>query len=150
VDDLAVEATTRIRLQRGINCVKDFCEEWSLKINVAKTKRVVFKKGGKLSKDEKLWLGGEEIAVVKRIKYLSMVLNSRGKWEKERKQVQIRGKSALNSINICVAMAPNIEVKVLEQLYNSLAVMLHDRAGNLGDGKWMEGNEGKLMSYFIK
>jgi hypothetical protein len=52
-DDLAVGATTIIGLQRAINCIKDFCEEWSLKINVTKTKIVVFKKGGKLSRDEK-------------------------------------------------------------------------------------------------
>jgi hypothetical protein len=31
-------------------------------------------------------LGGEEIEVVKEIKYLGVVLDSRGKWEKERKK----------------------------------------------------------------
>jgi hypothetical protein len=65
-------------------------------------------------------LGGEEIEVVKEIKYLGVVLDSRDKWEKERGQVIIRGKLTLNSIHICVARAPNIEVKILEQLYNSL------------------------------
>jgi hypothetical protein len=35
-----------------INCLKDFCEERSLKINVTKTKTAVFKKGGKPSRDE--------------------------------------------------------------------------------------------------
>jgi hypothetical protein len=30
-DDLAVGATTIIGLQRAVNCVKDFCEEWGLK-----------------------------------------------------------------------------------------------------------------------
>jgi hypothetical protein len=44
-------------------------------------------------------LGGEEIEVVKEIKYLFMVLNSRGKWDKERKQVAITRKLAF-SINI--------------------------------------------------
>jgi hypothetical protein len=34
--------------------------------------------------------------------------------------VAVRGKSALNSTNICVDRAPNIEVKVLEQVYNAL------------------------------
>jgi hypothetical protein len=57
-DDLAVGATTIIGLQRAISCIKDFCEEWSLKINVTKTKIVVFKKGRKLSRDEKWQLGG--------------------------------------------------------------------------------------------
>jgi hypothetical protein len=65
-------------------------------------------------------VGGEEIEVVKEIKYLGVVLDSRGKWDKERKQVAIWGKSALNSTNICVARAPNIEVKVLEQVHNAL------------------------------
>jgi hypothetical protein len=116
-DDLAVGGTTIIGLQRVINCMKDFCEEWSLKINVAKTKIVVFKKGGKLSGEAKRWFGGEKIEVVKEIKYLGVVLDSRGKWEKERKQVAIRGKSTLNNINICVARAPNIEVNVLEQWF---------------------------------
>jgi hypothetical protein len=83
-DDLAVGATTIIGLQRAISCTKDFCEEWSLKINVTKTKIVVFKKGGKLSRDEK-WRLGEEIEVVKERKYLGVVLDSRGTGDKERK-----------------------------------------------------------------
>jgi hypothetical protein len=63
---LAVGATTRIGLQRAVNCVKDFCEELILKINVDKTKVVVFKKGGKLSRDEKWWLDGKEREIVKK------------------------------------------------------------------------------------
>jgi hypothetical protein len=38
----------------------------------------------------------------------------------KRKQVAIRGKLSLNSINICVARAPNIKVIVSEQVYNAL------------------------------
>jgi hypothetical protein len=77
-DDLAVGATT-IGLKRSIKCVKDFCKEWGLKTNVDKTKTVVLKKGGKLSRDENLWLDGEEIELVEEIKYLDVVLDSRGK-----------------------------------------------------------------------
>jgi hypothetical protein len=84
------------------------------------TKIVVIKKGGKLSRDEEWNFGGEKIEIVKEIKYLGVVMDSTGTWDKERKQVAIRGKSALNSINTCVARAPNIEVKVLKQVYNAL------------------------------
>jgi hypothetical protein len=96
-DDLAVGATTRIGLQGAINCVENFCEEWGLKINVD-MKKVVFKKGRKLSRDEKWWLDGKEIEIVKEIKYLGVMLDSRGKWDKERKLVLIRGKIALSSV----------------------------------------------------
>jgi hypothetical protein len=48
------------------------------------------------------------------------MLDSRGKCDKERKRVLIREKIALSSINICLARAQNIQVKVLELIYNSL------------------------------
>jgi hypothetical protein len=124
VSDLAAGVITRIGLQRAISCIKNVCEEWNLKIHVAKTKIVVFKKVQKLSKDEKWWLGRKEIEVVKEIKFLDVVMDSRGKWETERKQVAIKGKAAENSINICASWALNIEVIILEQLYNSL-IELH-------------------------
>jgi hypothetical protein len=69
-----------------------------------------------------------------------MVLDSRCKLEKERKQVAIRGKLALNSINICTARALNIKVKVLEQLYNALVesrIMIAVEIWSLEDG-WKE------------
>jgi hypothetical protein len=49
---LAVGTTTSIGMQRTINGIKEYCEEWKLKINTNETKVVVFKKGGKLSKYE--------------------------------------------------------------------------------------------------
>jgi hypothetical protein len=51
-DDLAVGTTTSIGIQRAINSIKEYCEEWKLKINNSKTKTLVFKKGGKLGKYE--------------------------------------------------------------------------------------------------
>jgi hypothetical protein len=62
----------------------------------------------------------KEIEIVKEIKYLGMMLDSRGKWDRERKQVLFTGKIALSSIIICLARVQNIRVKVLEQVYNSL------------------------------
>jgi hypothetical protein len=94
-------------------------EEWGLKINIDKAKTVVFRGGGWLRKDEKWWLDGDEVVVVYEIKYyLGMMLDSRGKWDKERKQVLTMGKIPLSSIHICLERAPIIEV--LEQIYHLL------------------------------
>jgi hypothetical protein len=88
-DDLAVGTTTSIGMQRAINSIKEYCEERKLKINTSKTKTVVFKKGGKLSQYEHWKLRGEEIEVANEIKYLGIILDGRGKWEKEKRQVEI-------------------------------------------------------------
>jgi hypothetical protein len=66
-DDLAFGTTTGIGMQRAINSIKEYCEECKLKINTNKTK-IVFKKGGKLSKYENWKMGGEEIEVANEIK----------------------------------------------------------------------------------
>jgi hypothetical protein len=57
-----------------------------------KTKTAVFKKGGKLSRDEKLWFRGRSDKGSEGNKYLGVVLDIGGKWEKDRKQVVIKGK----------------------------------------------------------
>jgi hypothetical protein len=44
-----------------------------------------------LSKDKKWWLVGEQLEIVKEIKYLGVVLDSGSKEEKERKHMVIRG-----------------------------------------------------------
>jgi hypothetical protein len=82
-----------------------------------------------------------EMEVVKEIKFLGVVLDSGGAWDKERKQVAIRGKLALNSISTCAARAPNIEVKVLEQVYNALVESCMMTGGNLGFGRRVEGGK---------
>jgi hypothetical protein len=87
-DDLAVRTTTSIVMQRVINSIKEYCEEWKLKINTSKTKIVVFKKGGKLSKYENWKMGGKKIEVAKK-KYQGIIPDGRGKWEKEKRQVGI-------------------------------------------------------------
>jgi hypothetical protein len=52
-DDLAVRTTTNTGMQRAINSIKEYCEEWKLKINNNNNNKiVVFKKGRKLSKYE--------------------------------------------------------------------------------------------------
>jgi hypothetical protein len=75
-----VGEVTSVGYQRTINCtdIHEFCKEWKLKINVEKTKRVVFKKGGKLSKNLKWRLKTEEKEVTNNIKYLGVIFHCRG------------------------------------------------------------------------
>ena len=44
-DDLIVGAITRVGLQRAIEEVDRFCEEWGMKINITKSRIIVFKEG---------------------------------------------------------------------------------------------------------
>jgi hypothetical protein len=46
-DDIAFISETKEDLQKGLNNLKDYCDEWKLKLNLNKTKILVFKKNGR-------------------------------------------------------------------------------------------------------
>jgi hypothetical protein len=63
-DDLAIGSFTVNGLQRGIDQIIKYCSDWNLKCNLKKTKILVFKKGGKLKKNEKWFMYDQLIEVV--------------------------------------------------------------------------------------
>ena len=79
-DDLAVISTSVSGLQRLMNGVKNFCEDWGLKVNIKKTKVTVFKGGPKLKNNEKWWFSGQNVEVVNSFKYLGVKFVFNGKW----------------------------------------------------------------------
>ena len=51
-DDSVIFSSTREGLQMGLDVLHDYCTKWRLTINTDKTKVMVFRKGGILSKDD--------------------------------------------------------------------------------------------------
>jgi hypothetical protein len=54
--NLAIGSFTVNGLQRGIDQMVKYCGDWNLKCNLQKTKILVFKKEGKLKKNEKWFM----------------------------------------------------------------------------------------------
>jgi len=73
-DDLALIADTVLELQRQLNILSDFCLQYKLKVNEDKTKVVVFKNGGVLSRNEKWHYRNVKLEVVNKFCYLGLLL----------------------------------------------------------------------------
>lgn len=71
-DDLGLLADTATGLQRLLNLLSEFCVEKGLKCNVKKTKILVFKNGGKLSRNEKWIYNDRPIEIVKCFSYVGL------------------------------------------------------------------------------
>ena len=69
-DDVACFSDTIIRLQRLINLIEQFCKSVGMKLNLNKTKIMVFRNGGVLKQTEKWFNQGIEIEIVSIYKYL--------------------------------------------------------------------------------
>ena len=54
-DDVVILGDTVLELQRKIKVLELFCTKWGMRVNISKTKLVVFRKGGKLGSKEKLY-----------------------------------------------------------------------------------------------
>ena len=87
-DDLVIFSETVVGLQTSLNSLEVYCKEWSLTINVQKTKIVIFRNGGKLYDNEKFYIDNNtEIEVVNKFTYLDLCFNYNGKFTEAEKTI---------------------------------------------------------------
>jgi hypothetical protein len=71
-DDVSNFSDTVINLQHQINYIEEYCKSVNMKINLSKTKIIVFRNGGVLKQTEKCFFNNEPIEVVPFYKYLGV------------------------------------------------------------------------------
>ncbi|CAB0017481.1 unnamed protein product, partial [Nesidiocoris tenuis] len=81
-DDIVLMASNPASLQLMINDLEVYCKKWGLIINLAKSKTMVFKKGGKPARAERWYLSGREIETVRSYKYLGVQFTSTLTWDR--------------------------------------------------------------------
>ena len=77
-DDIIIFSNTAEEMQNSLNLLSNYCERWKLKVNVMKTKVMVFRKGGILPKRLTFYYNGETLEIVSRFKYLGVVFTCGG------------------------------------------------------------------------
>ena len=80
-DDMVIFSTSIKGLQEGLNNLADYCKKWGLTVNISKTKIVIFRKGGKIGKEEKWYYNGNVVEIVSSFKYVGCELTSSGSFK---------------------------------------------------------------------
>jgi len=75
-------------LQKQIDTLQEYCEKWLLKINLKKTKTLIFQKQNRKSTSEKFsfFLNGNQIAKVSEYIFLLVTLNCNGSFSNSKKK----------------------------------------------------------------
>lgn len=73
-DDLAIYSHRREDLQAALQRLSLWCTSSSLNVNTTKTKAVKFRRGGRLSSDDKLIYRGDQVEFVSSFKYLGVTI----------------------------------------------------------------------------
>ena len=74
-DDMAIFSETRKGLQKGLDDLYAYCCKWGLKVNILKTKIMIFRKGGRLGPNDKWTFDNQLVEVVPAFKYLGCFFN---------------------------------------------------------------------------
>ena len=72
-DDIVLLSNSAGGLQTMLNSLLQFCQRWNLKVNVAKTKVIIFNKSGKLLKGFSFTYDGQTVEIVSEYKYLGII-----------------------------------------------------------------------------
>jgi hypothetical protein len=118
---LAIGTVTVNGMQKAIDQILMNCEDCGIKCNLNKTKITVFKKGGSLKQYERWTMHGNNIEVVDEITYLGITLENTGCWEKHKKKITARSNQTLIAIDRCLARIPDMNVKLLENIYEMIS-----------------------------
>jgi hypothetical protein len=122
-DDLTLCDDTVVGLQRKLNLLETFCKKWDLVVSLEKSKIVVFKNGGKLSKHEKWYYAGERVEVVSYYKYLGVIFSCRLNWSTCCRTLAAQAHKATSMVKRCLSKCdydPTVAFKLFDSMISPI------------------------------
>ncbi len=98
-DDIVLFAESEHSMQDGLNVLSAYCTKWKLKVNTAKTKIVIFRKGGQLSRNLRFYYENNDIEIVKKFTYLGKVFTPGGSFNETQSLLAGQAQKAIFKLN---------------------------------------------------
>ena len=122
-DDAVLVSETPEGLQRSLNSLHNYCKKWNLKVNIEKTKIVVFRKGGVISQNLHWYYDGKEIEIVNTFNYLGVIFSCGGSFMQNAKYLADKALKAMHSL-FDITKDVDTPVNIMLQLFDSLVVSI--------------------------
>ena len=97
-DDVSSFSDTFVQLPRQINCLSELFSLVGMKINIDKTKILVFRNKGIVKRNEKCFLDNKQIDVVTLYKYLGLYFSPKSSWGKKHDMLSFQATKAITYI----------------------------------------------------
>ena len=150
-DDTLVLAETEQDLQKALDSLHTYCNKWSLKVNVDKTKVIIFAPG-KVRKFKPFKFGETTIDVVKDYVYLGTTFNYNGTFQKAKAKQARQARKASYSL-ITKIKQLNLTFEVSIELFERLVIpilLYGSEIWGYEDPKQVEIMLNKTMRRFMK
>ena len=120
-DDTVLFANSAESLQKSLNILLRYSRLWKLKVNVNKTKIMIFSKNGKWSKKHNFTYNEETVDIVNEFKYLGIVFKNNGRFLSAIKLIKAQANKAMRYI-ISRARAKNMPIDIQLKLFDTLVI----------------------------
>lgn len=119
-DDSVIFAESAQGLKESLVYLSEYCNRWGLKVNVDKTKVVIFRKGGPLKREDRFTYNECELAVVSEFKYLGITFTPGGAFTRNQQVLADQARKALFTLTKCTVKFPDISPIEMCQLFDKL------------------------------
>ncbi|BES91440.1 Reverse transcriptase (RNA-dependent DNA polymerase) [Nesidiocoris tenuis] len=149
-DDLVMMADSKRALQKMIDKLESYCEEWNLTINTEKSKIMVCRRGGgRLAKKEVWFYKGEKLEIVKSYKYLGITLTPSMSLNEHMNDRLLAAKFAIVSVWSGIFNKNKVPFRVKMQIFLAVSrTVLSYGAQAWGYQRF--GQLEKLLKFFVK
>jgi hypothetical protein len=119
-DDIVIFSESAIGLQKGLDCLSEYCDRWRMKVNVGKTKVVIFRKGGRLSSDLRFIYNNNTLEIVSKFTYLGLVYTPGGSVSEAQQTLAGQACKAVYKLEKClrpfVGIKPSHKLDMFDKL----------------------------------
>ena len=119
-DDIVIFANDEQGLQKGLDVLHNYCQKWKLKVNVNKTKIMVFRSGGLLRRNLAFLYDGKQIEIVQRFTYLGIVFTTGGSFSVMFETLAGQARKAIFKLNKYLYKFTNVSPKHYIELFDKL------------------------------
>lgn len=120
-DDLAICSNNRTKLQTSLDHLSTFCASNKLMVNISKTKAMKFRRGGRMSTDDKLSYNGSPLEFLSSFTYLGVVFQTRGGTGGHTDHLRSKGLSSCGKISMRLPLS-KLSLPSLERLFLSIVL----------------------------
>ena len=90
-------AESKEDLQKSLNCFHDYCKKWKLKVNIGKTKVLIFSRG-RLSQNLSFTYDNKNLEITNEFTYLGLVFSKTGSFKANQKMLVKKATSAMYDV----------------------------------------------------
>ena len=119
-DDRAIFSNSAEELQSGLDVLSEYCARWKLKVNVSKTKILIFRKGGRIARDLVFIYDGKSLEIIKAFKYLGIVFTAGGSFSEAQNTLAGQAQKAIFKLNKCLYKFSFVSLKHKLDLFDKL------------------------------